>query len=183
MSVLREAGDEIRRANARLAKRLLLIALAMFGFGFALVPLYDVLCDITGLNRGEVQALAQNTQVDYSRVVEVQMVANVPTSTPLRLTAPAQAVHAHPGELMQVEYEVENLTDQVVVGQAIPSYGPQRVAQYFKKIECFCFREQRLEPREKRRLPLMFVLDQAFPDDLPVITLSYTMFVSPKAES
>lgn len=172
---------DLNRANSRLVKRLALVALAMFGFGFALVPLYDVLCDITGLNRGEVQALARNTQVDYSRVIEVEMVANVPQSVPLRLVAPSKSVHAHPGELMQVEYEVENLTDHVVVGQAIPSYGPQRVAQYFKKIECFCFREQRLAPGEKRRLPLMFVLDKEFPGDLPVITLSYTMFVSTKS--
>jgi len=170
----------VSRANIVLLRRLLMATVGMFGFGFALVPLYDVLCDITGLNRGEVQALAKNTQVDYSRVVAIQMLANVPQGVPLRLTVPSKTLQGHPGELMQVEYEVENTSDQVVVGQAIPSYSPARVAKYFKKIECFCFREQSLAPHEKRRLPLMFVLDKEFPADLPLFTMSYTMFVSTK---
>lgn len=179
---MRAAGVETdavqARANAKLLRRLLLLAAGMFGFGFALVPLYDVLCDITGLNRGDIQALAKNTQVDYSRQVGIELVANVPTAVPLRLTAPGKTLHVHPGELTQVEYEVENMTDRVVSGQAIPSYGPQRAAQYFKKIECFCFREQVLQPREKRRLPIMFVLDANVPRDLAVITLSYTLYES-----
>lgn len=169
------------RANAVLLRRLLLVSLGMFGFGFALVPLYDVLCDVTGLNRGEVQALAQNTQVDYSRVVGVELVASVPQSVPLRLTAPTKPLQAHPGELVQTEYMVENLSDRVVVAQAIPSYSPQLAAKYFKKIECFCFREQVLQPREKRKLPIMFVLDKETPKDLSWLALSYTLFESPKA--
>ena len=171
----------VSRANSVLLRRLLLVSVGMFGFGFALVPLYDVLCDVTGLNRGEVQALAQNTQVDYSRVVGVEMVASVPDSLPVRLVAPNKALQAHPGELVQMEYEVENLSGRVLVTQAIPSYSPQLAAKYFKKIDCFCFREQVLQPHEKRKLPVMFVLDKETPKDLTWLALSYTMFESPKA--
>lgn len=170
---------DLGQANRRLLRRLLVLSLAMFGFGFALIPFYDVFCDLTGLNRGDVQALAKNTQVDYSRAVAVELVANVPDSTPLKLTAPGNAVLAHPGQLVQIEYEVENLTGRAVVGQAVPSYGPAAAAEYFKKIECFCFREQRLAPMEKRRLPVMFVLDRSIPSDMPVVTLSYTFFELP----
>lgn len=171
----------VDQANRVLLRRLSLIALAMFGFGFALVPLYDVLCDITGLNRGEIQALARNTQVDYSRPVRVDLLAGVPQGTPMRLTAPSKPLTAHPGELVQTEFVLENLSDRPLVAQAIPSYSPPLMAKYFKKIECFCFREQRLAPGERRTMPLMFVLDQEMPRDLPVIAMSYTMYESPQA--
>lgn len=171
----------VSQANSVLLRRLLLVSVGMFGFGFALVPLYDVLCDVTGLNRGEIQALAKNTQVDYSRVVGVEMLASVPDTLPVRLKAPSQALTAHPGELMQTEYEVENLSDRVLVTQSIPSYSPQLAAKYFKKIECFCFQEQVLQPHEKRKLPVLFVLDKDAPKDLTWLALSYTMFESPKA--
>ncbi len=169
------------RANQVLLRRLLLVSVAMFGFGYAMVPLYNVLCDLTGLNRGEVQALAKNTQVDYSRVVNVQMLANVPASVPVRLIAPSKPMNVHPGELAQTEYEVENLSDHVLATQSIPSYSPQLAAKYFKKIECFCFREQVLQPHEKRKLPVLFVLDKDAPKDLTWLSLSYTLFESPKA--
>lgn len=175
------SAANLQRANRVLLRRLSLIALGMFGFGFALVPLYDVLCDLTGLNRGEIQALAKNTQVDYSRPVQVDMLASVPQGAPLRLTAPNRPLTAHPGELMQTEFVLENLSDRPVVAQAIPSYNPPLMAKYFKKIECFCFREQRLAPGERRTMPLMFVLDQEMPSGLPVIAMSYTMYESPKA--
>lgn len=171
----------VGRANSVLLRRLLLVSIGMFGFGYAMVPLYNVMCELTGLNRGEMQALTQNTQVDYSRSVGVEMVASVPQSVPLRLTAPNKALYAHPGELVQTEYEVENLSGRVVVAQAIPSYSPQLAAKHFKKIECFCFREQVLQPHEKRKLPIMFVLDRETPKDLTWLALSYTMFESPKA--
>ncbi|TCS73400.1 cytochrome c oxidase assembly protein subunit 11 [Sulfuritortus calidifontis] len=171
----------VAQANRVLLRRLSLIALAMFGFGFALVPLYDVLCDITGLNRGDIQALARNTQIDYSRPVRVDLVASVPQGVPMRLSAPSRPLTAHPGELMQTEFVLENLSDRPLVAQAIPSYDPPLMAKYFKKIECFCFREQRLAPGERRTMPLMFVLDRKMPRDLPTIALAYTMYESPSA--
>lgn len=173
-----------RHANIRMLRRLLLAVLAMFAFAFAMVPLYDTFCDLTGLNRGEVQALARNTQVDASRQVRVEflannLLANVQAAPPWRFTAPAKAINPHPGELVRVDYELENLTDRPIVGRAVPSYGPAAAAPHFKKIECFCFREQTLAPHEKRRMPVLFVLDRELPPDMGVVTLSYTFFESP----
>ncbi len=180
---------QLARANARTLRRLLLAVGAMFGFGFALVPLYDVFCDLTGLNRGEIQALARNTQVDASRRVRVEFLASeVPAAArhagqpraAWRFTAPPRAIDPHPGELVRVDYELENLTGRPLTGRAVPSYGPAAAAAYFKKIECFCFRDQTLAPGEKRVLPVLFVLDRTLPADMGVVTLSYAFFPSPE---
>lgn len=168
------------QANTRTLRRLLLAVLFMFAFAFAMVPLYDTFCDITGFNRGEVQALARNTQVDASRQVRVEFLANVQDGVAFRFSAPSQPINPHPGELVRVDYELENLTDQPIVGRAVPSYGPAAAAPHFKKIECFCFREQTLAPHEKRRMPVLFVLDRELPPEMGVVTLSYTFFESPR---
>lgn len=172
------------QANQRTLRRLLLAVLVMFGFAFALVPLYDVFCDLTGLNRGEVQALARNTQVDASRRVRLEFVANTTQAAGgaavWRFTAPARAMERHPGELVRVDYELENLTDRPLTGRAVPSYGPAAAAAYFRKIECFCFRDQTLAPGEKRVLPVLFVLDRSLPADMGVVTLSYAFLTSPE---
>lgn len=173
-----------RQANRRTLTRFGLLAAAMFGFGFALVPLYDVFCDLTGLNRDAAQALANNTQVDASRTVRVEFVANdglatVQDGAVWRFTAPTAPVRAHPGQLVRVDYELVNLTDRTLTGRAVPSYGPARAGAYFQKIDCFCFREQRLAPGERLTLPVLFVLDRKLPADLPVVTLSYTFFRLP----
>jgi len=162
--------------NRRTSLRLTLISVAMFAFGFALVPLYDVFCDLTGLNRDAAQALANNTQVDASRRVRIELVANVQEGALWRFAAPRLPVDVHPGELVQVEYELENLSDRPLVGRAVPSYAPLAAAAHFKKIDCFCFREQRLAPHEKVRLPVLFVLDRGVARDMKVVTLSYTFF-------
>ncbi|MDD5387725.1 MAG: cytochrome c oxidase assembly protein [Gallionellaceae bacterium] len=162
--------------NQRTSRWLVVLALAMFAFGFALVPLYDVFCDITGLNRDAAQALANNTQVDASRKVRIELVANVRDEALWRFAAPSQPVDVHPGELVQVEYELENLTNRPLIGRAVPSYAPLAAAAHFKKIDCFCFREQRLAPYETVRLPVLFVLDRGVARDMKVVTLSYTFF-------
>ncbi len=162
--------------NRRTSLRLTLVSVAMFAFGFALVPLYDVFCDLTGLNRDAAQALANNTQVDASRRVRIELVANVQEGALWRFAAPRLPVDVHPGELVQVEYELENLTNQPLIGRAVPSYAPLAAAAHFKKIDCFCFREQRLAPHEKVRLPVLFVLDRGVARDMKVVTLSYTFF-------
>lgn len=164
------------RANAMTLRRFGLLAAAMFGFGFALIPVYDVFCDLTGLNRDAAQALANNTQVDFSRRVRIELVANVQDDAVWRFSAPAKPVDAHPGQLVRVEYELENLTGRPLVGRAVPSYGPAAAAAHFKKIDCFCFREQRLAPHEKIRLPVLFVLDKGVDRAMSVVTLSYTFF-------
>ena len=168
-------GD-LGQTNAQTLRKLGLVALAMFGFGFALIPLYGVFCDLTGLNRDAAQALVNNTQVDFSRRVRIELVANVQDAGVWRFTAPRMPVDVHPGQLVQVEYELENLTDRPLVGRAVPSYSPAAAGTYFKKIDCFCFREQRLAPHEKLRLPVLFVLDRHLGADMNLVTLSYTFF-------
>lgn len=175
-SLLKGEGEQRDRANAVLLRRLLLAAVAMFAFGYALVPLYAKFCELTGLNRDDAQILARNTQIDYSREVRVQLLSDNRDGAAWRLVAPPAGITAHPGELVQVEYELDNLGDRPLVGHAVPSYAPAEAAGYIKKIECFCFREQRLAPREKRRLPVLFVLDRGLPAGVGVVSLSYIFY-------
>jgi cytochrome c oxidase assembly protein subunit 11 len=168
-------NDQIRRANRSLLRKLAFIVVGMFGFGYLLVPFYEKICEVTGLrNIAQADAIA-NTQVDASRVVRIEFDANLRnmpwTFKPLEVSLPV-----HPGELTQVEYEVVNTTDHPVTGQAIPSYAPQYAAQYFRKLECFCFAKQTLAANERRVMPVVFVIDPSAPRDLNTITLSYTFF-------
>lgn len=167
-----------QRANLRLLSLLLLAAVAMFAFAYALVPLYRVFCDITGLNRDEAQVLARNSQIDYGRTVRVQMLSDNSNGAGWHLAAPTRSIVRHPGELAMVEYELENLSDRPLVGRAVPSYAPAAAAAYFRKIDCFCFREQRLAPHEKARLPVLFVLAPELPAEIGVVSLSYRFFLS-----
>jgi cytochrome c oxidase assembly protein subunit 11 len=169
-------NDAQRAANRALVKRLGVVVVAMFGFGFALVPFYEKICEVTGIRNidGPAEKLA-STQVDATRTVRVELDANV---RGMGWTfRPAQpVVDVHPGELKHVVYEVVNTTDRAITGQAIPSYGPRDAAQYFRKLDCFCFATQTLLPGERREMPVVFVIDPAVPRDMPAIALSYTFF-------
>jgi len=166
-------------ANRRMLRKLLAVALGMFGFGFALVPFYEKMCEVAGLRAlwqpGQVETGGANTQVDLTRKVTVEFDSNVRmlawTFKPM-----ASSVEIHPGELTQMVYEVRNTLGEPVTGQAVPSYGPRRAAQYFKKLECFCFTQQTLAAGEVRQMPVLFVLDPDLPKDINTITLSYTFF-------
>lgn len=163
-------------ANRRLLKKLVVIACAMFGFGFALAPMYETICEVTGIrNLFTRDALPANTQADLTRIVTIEFDSNTHNLAwsfrPVR-----RSMDIHPGELTTVSYEVHNPQDRPVTGQAVPSFGPQLAAQYFKKVECFCFRQQTLAPGETRELPVVFVVDPGLPRDLATITLSYTFF-------
>jgi len=162
--------------NARTLGKLVVATVAMFGFGFAMVPFYYEICEVTGINAGAEQALAKNTQVDPSRWVTLEFDANTNADLPWRFTPSQRSVRVHPGQLVQVEYDVTNTSDRAIVGQAVPSYGPARAAAFFRKIECFCFTPQTLAPGESRRMPVMFVLDPAMDRDVHTVTLSYTFF-------
>lgn len=162
--------------NARTLTKLVVVTLGMFGFGFALVPFYYKICEVTGINSGAEQSLVKNTQVDGSRWVTLEFDANVNESLPWRFKPLQRSIKVHPGQLVQVEYEVSNTSDQPIVGQAVPSYGPARAAQFFKKIECFCFTPQILAAGESRRMPVMFVLDPSMDREVHTVTLSYTFF-------
>ena len=162
--------------NRKLLVKLAVIAAGMFGFGFALVPFYKAICDVTGLNNLlNADRAPVNTQVDMTRSVTFQFDANT-RGTTVRFEPVRRSISMHPGELVVVEYEIANLSDVPVVGQAIPSYGPKSAAAYVRKLECFCFRQQRLAPGEIRRMPVQFVLDGDLPRDVNTITLSYTYF-------
>jgi cytochrome c oxidase assembly protein subunit 11 len=167
--------DEQRRSNATLLKKLCVIVIGMFGFGYALVPFYDKICEAAGLRNIAQADEAVNTQVDARRDVRIEFDSNVHDLT-WKFRALEPVVSVHPGEVRQVEFEVVNATDRAVTGQAIPSYGPAYAGQYFKKIDCFCFAQQTLAAGETRRMPVVFVVDPHAPADLATITLSYTFF-------
>jgi len=157
-------------------KRLALFALLMFGFGFAMVPFYQAICEAVGLNSLVARESAPaNTQVDESRWVTVEFDANT-RGMPWSFAPHSRSVRVHPGALVHVVYEARNDSGESVVGQAIPSYGPKDAGSYFRKIECFCFQKQELKPGERRAMPVVFVIDPALPKEVATVTLSYTFF-------
>lgn len=165
----------LRQENRRMLMRLSLVAVAMFGFGYALVPFYYQICKAWGVNSLEQPAEAVNTQVDASRTVTIELDSNA-HGLPWRFKPLVNHVDVHPGQVATIEYEVVNERPTPVTGQAVPSYGPQLAAEYFKKIECFCFTQQTLAGGESRRLPVVFVVDPRLPRDVNTISLSYTFF-------
>lgn len=169
--------------NTKTLAKFVVVTLGMFGFGFALVPFYYKICEVTGINSGAEQSLAKNTQVDTSRLVTLEFDASINAALPWRFKPELPSMKVHPGQLVQVEYEVTNTSDRTVVGQAVPSYGPARAAAFFKKIECFCFTPQTLAAGESRRMPVLFVLDPDMDKDVHTVTLSYTFFSIEKKAS
>jgi cytochrome c oxidase assembly protein subunit 11 len=165
-------------SNRKVVKRLLFAVVGMFGFGFAMVPLYNVLCDITGLNgkTGGRVAIAEVLEPDLSRTVTVEFIANVNQSMPWDFTPEVSRMQVHPGKMYRTSFHAKNRTDRSMVGQAIPSVTPGLAAQHFKKTECFCFTEQQFSAGEGRDMPLLFMVDRELPDDIKVLTLSYTFF-------
>jgi len=166
----------LNQQNQRLFAKLALVAAAMFGFGYLLVPFYYQICAAWGVNSlGEVREAPVNTQVDTTRVITVEFDANA-HGLPWRFKPLVNHIQVHPGELATVEYEVVNERGVAVTGQAVPSYGPAYAGEYFKKVECFCFTQQTLAPGETRRMPVTFVVDPRLPKDVSSIALSYTFF-------
>jgi cytochrome c oxidase assembly protein subunit 11 len=168
-----------RAANRRLALQLAGVAVLFAGFGFALVPLYDVFCRITGLDgrTGVVAAnAAANTQVDASRWVTVEFLSHAMPGTGLSFEPERFSMRVHPGAVAQVNYVVRNPSDRTFVGQAVPNVTPGAAARHFRKIECFCFTQQTFRPGETRTLPVTFVVSPELAGDLGTLTLSYTFF-------
>jgi cytochrome c oxidase assembly protein subunit 11 len=165
----------LKQENRRLSTRLAVVAVGMFGFGFALVPFYNEICIALGVNNLEQKSEALNTQVDRSRTVTIELDSNAHNMA-WRFRPVVNHVSVHPGELTTIEYEVVNVRDVPVTGQAVPSYGPQIAAGYFKKLDCFCFTQQTLAPGETRRMPVTFVVDPKLPKDMTSIAVSYTFF-------
>jgi len=163
------------RSNRAMLGKLCVVVVVMFGFGFAMIPFYNKICEVTGLRDIDIADRNVNTQIDASRSVRIEFDANL-NKLPWSFRPLTPIVSVHPGELTQVVYEVENTTERPMTGQAIPSYGPRRAAEYFKKLECFCFTKQSFAPHEKRQMPVVFVVDPKLPADIATITLSYTFF-------
>ncbi|TMH63758.1 MAG: cytochrome c oxidase assembly protein [Betaproteobacteria bacterium] len=170
-----ENQGELQRSNRTLLVRLCVVALAMFGFGFALVPFYEKICEVTGIRNIARADVPMNTQIDTTRNVRIEFDANV-RNLPWRFKPATPIVSVRPGEVTQAEFEVVNNETRPITGQAIPSYGPQYAAQYFRKLDCFCFAKQTLQPGETRKMPVVFVVDPAAPRELTTISLSYTFF-------
>ena len=163
--------------NRSVLKKLLVVTVVMFAFGYALVPLYKKICEVTGVNEIEkANGPLANTQVQSDRVVTLELDANVRSDLPWRFRPLQPSVQVHPGQLVQVMYEVSNASDAAITGQAIPSYGPQIAGQYFRKVDCFCFSKQLFKPGEVRQMPVTFVIEPGLPKDVTTITLSYTFF-------
>lgn len=167
----------------RTARHLALVAAGMFAFGYALVPLYDVFCEITGLNgkTGRLDAAQVELGVDPARTVTVEFVAHVNGDLPWSFAPEVRKVEVHPGALTEANFTAVNRSSEAITGNAVPSVAPGRASRYFSKTECFCFTAQRLEPGEQKRLPLRFVVDPRLPADVRTLTLSYTFFDSVKA--
>ena len=169
--------------NRQMLLKLSVVALAMFGFGYALIPIYKHICEALGINVlsvseriavGSDRVKPGNTQIDLSRTITVEFDANA--RGPWDFKPAVRSVDVHPGELTTVMYEFRNAQSRAMVAQAIPSYAPKQATSHFNKIECFCFNEYELQPGESRQWPVVFYIDPKLPRDVRTITLSYTFF-------
>jgi len=175
----------LRRDNLQMVGKLLVVTALMFGFGYALVPLYRAVCSALGINvlslseRGRAVRPedVQNTQVDFSRSIEIEFDANA--RGPWDFKPAVSHLKVHPGELTTVMYEFRNVQNRTMSAQAIPSYAPKQAMAHFNKLECFCFNEYTLAPGESKQWPVVFYVDPKLPKDVKTITLSYTFFEVP----
>jgi cytochrome c oxidase assembly protein subunit 11 len=177
-------SKRLLRDNRQLVVKLALIVALMFGFGYALVPLYRAICNALGINVLFVseqttsaigkKTIAPNTQIDRTRTITVEFDANA--RGPWEFKPAQRSLSVHPGELATVMYEFQNVQNRTMAAQAIPSYAPMQAGPYFNKLECFCFNEYILAPGEKKQWPVAFVIDPTLPKDVTTITLSYTFF-------
>lgn len=174
---------EPSRHHGALIRRLLVLAMAMFAFGFALVPLYDIMCRITGIGgRTNTTAVAApEVQPDTTRTVTVEFVAVLNEQAPWEFHPEVTSMQVHPGQVYDTAYFARNLSGRALVGRAVPSIAPGTAARYFRKIECFCFTDQDFEPGEARDMGVQFVLDPELPPHIDRVTLSYTFFVNRQA--
>jgi cytochrome c oxidase assembly protein subunit 11 len=174
---------DLRRENFLMVRKLTVVTVCMFAFGYALVPIYKAICEMTGINvlalgdrniPGATPAPSTNTQVDLTRSITIEFDANA--RGPWEFKPAQRSVEVHPGELTTVMYEFQNTQNRRMSAQAIPSYAPQQASAYFNKLECFCFNQYTLEPGEKKSWPVAFVIDPKLSKDVKTITLSYTFF-------
>lgn len=168
----------LKQNNQRLLWRMLIVAVAMFGFGYLMVPIYNVFCDITGLNgkTGSVDAQSLDGKVDLSRTITVEFVTSLNETMPWEFRPAVTRMQVHPGEIGTTSFYARNMTGHAMVGQAIPSVSPSAAAAHFNKTECFCFTQQRFEAGQGMDMPVRFVVDKDLPKEIKTLTLSYTFF-------
>ena len=178
----------LRSENLKMVSKLAVVTAGMFCFGYALIPIYKHICEITGINilsvsermvpgngnAGAAAKLPANSQVDTTRTITVEFDANA--RGPWDFKPQQSSIQVHPGELATVMYEFQNVQNRRMAAQAIPSYAPHQAASHFNKLECFCFNQYTLEPGEKKQWPVSFVIDPKLSKDVTTITLSYTFF-------
>ncbi|CDS98772.1 cytochrome c oxidase assembly protein [Vibrio sp. 1CM2L] len=168
-----------KRSTKKLTGYLVLSVVAMFGFGFALVPLYDVMCEALGIN-GKTNTVSavqpQGMQPDYSRTVRVEFMSHIKPDMPWQFSPEVRVLEVHPGEVVQTNYIAKNLSGSSLVGQAVPSVSPGMGATYFNKMECFCFNQQPLDGHKSAEMGLIFYIEPDIPESIHTLTLSYTLF-------
>ena len=173
-------SDELGKKNARLVRILVLVAAAMFGFGYALVPIYDVLCEWKWIERDRPDDIKKVPEVAYkvdkSREITIEFMTTLNESTPMEFHAETKQLKVHPGEYHTVNFYAENKTDKTMLARAIASFSPAVTSSYFEKTECFCFSEQTFKAKEAKTMPMRFVINPELPDQYKTITLSYTFF-------
>ncbi len=173
------AANSVPPANhTKTVGKLFLLTVFMFGFGFALVPLYEVFCEITGINgrTDDSAAVYESVEVDETRTITVDFITRTSTGMPWEFTVDTKRVEVHPGELSQVNFYVRNPARRDIVAQAIPSVSPGSAALYVNKTECFCFQHQPLESGGETLMPMTFFIDPQLPDNITYFTLQYTLF-------
>jgi cytochrome c oxidase assembly protein subunit 11 len=172
--------EDVSKKNTKLARLLLLVAVGMFGFGYALVPIYDVLCEWKWIERDrpdDIKKVVEATyKVDMNREITIEFMTILNESTPMVFRAEKKQIKVHPGEYHTVNFYAENKTDKVMVARAIASFSPALTSSYFEKTECFCFSEQTFQPKEAKTMPMRFVINPELPKQYETITLSYTFF-------
>jgi cytochrome c oxidase assembly protein subunit 11 len=173
-------SEGLRKKNAKLVRTLVLVAAAMFGFGYALVPIYDVLCEWKWIERDRPDDIKKVPEVAYkvdmSREITIEFMTTLNESTSMDFRAEKKQLKVHPGEYHTVNFYAENKTDKAMLARAIASFSPAITSSYFEKIQCFCFSEQTFKANEAKTMPMRFVINPELPEQYKTITLSYTFF-------
>lgn len=189
--------DKPHTSHGKLVRKLTVVVFAMFGFGFALVPMYNLVCDAFGLNgrfleiqdgtydasKGQVKGKQLAARRDTNRTITVQFTTTLNQNMDWEFKTMTHSLELHPGEIKQVKFFARNKTGKTVVAQAVPSVAPSKAVKYFTKMECFCFNQQTFQPGEAKEMPLVFVVDPDLPEDVQTITLGYTFFDTNKNAS
>lgn len=174
---MRAGKPASKLSSGALARRLLLFGAGMFAFGYALVPLYDVFCEVTGFGgrANDVPAIVEES-ADTNRTLKLEFVTTVNEYAPWEFHPSVAGMTVHPGGLYEATFIARNLVDREMTAQAVPSIAPQQASKYFKKLDCFCFTSQEFAANETRELPVRFIIESDLPDYVDTITLSYTFF-------